>query len=69
MGERKSVGKGTKDFQRKILEAIRIRTLNPKLNRDKGLELDLVWDNLLAIKGGGGKWKFFFDVTKIYDVR
>ena len=42
-----------KDFPRKILEAleaIHIRTLNPKLNRDKGLELDPVWDNLLATK-------------------
>ena len=39
-----------RNFRRKILEAIHIRTLNPKLNRDKGLELDPVWDNLLAIK-------------------
>ena len=39
-----------KDFPRKILKAIHIRTLNPKLNRDEGLELDPVWDNLLATK-------------------
>ena len=35
-----------KDFPRKILEAIHIRTLNQKLNRDKVLELDPVWDDL-----------------------
>ena len=43
-----------KDFPRKILEAIHIRTVNPKLNRDKGLELDPVWDNLLATKDTRG---------------
>ena len=43
-----------RDFPSKILEAIHIRTLNPKLNRDKGLELDPVWDNLLATKDTKG---------------
>ena len=51
LGKRKSIEKRTRDFPRKILEAIQIMILNPKLNRDKGLELDPVWDNLyLAIK-------------------
>ena len=36
-----------KGFSRRILEAIRIRTLKPKLNCDKGLDLDPNWDNLL----------------------
>ena len=36
------------DFPRKIMEAIHTRTLNPKLNRDKGLDLNPVWDNLIA---------------------
>ena len=39
-----------KDFPRRVLEAIHIRTSKPKLNRDKGLEIDPVWDNLLAPK-------------------
>ena len=42
-----------KEFSRRILEAIHIRTLKPKLNRDKGLDLDPIWDNLLMPKGGG----------------
>ena len=45
-------------FPRKILEAIYIRTLNPKLNMGKGLELDPVWDNLLATKETRGQKKF-----------
>ena len=44
-----------KDFPRKILEAIHIKTLNPKLNREKGLELDPVWDNILATKETKGQ--------------
>ena len=42
-----------KEFSRRILEAIHIRTLKPKLNRNKGLDLDPIWDNLLMPKGGG----------------
>ena len=55
-----------RDFPRKILEAIYIRTLNPKLNRDKGLELDpVIWDKAFSHQGDqGAKWKFFPDVTK-----
>ena len=44
----------------KIMEAIHIRTLNPKLNRDKGLDLDLVWDNLLATKETRGPRRNIF---------
>jgi len=40
-----------KDFSRKVLEAIHIRTETPKLNRDKGLDLDPIWDNLLTPRG------------------
>ena len=36
-----------KDFPRKVLEAIHIRKKGPNLNRDKGLDLDPVWDNLI----------------------
>ena len=42
-----------KDFSRKVLEAIHIRTETPKLNRDKGLDLDPNWDNLLMPGGRG----------------
>ena len=35
------------DFSRKILEAIHIRKEKPTLNRDKGLDLDPVWDPVL----------------------
>ena len=40
----------SRDFPRKTWDAIHIRILNPKLNRNKCLELDPVWDNLLATK-------------------
>ena len=40
-----------RDFPREIVEAINIRTLNPKLGRNKELEFDPVWEKLLAIKG------------------
>ena len=36
-----------KDFPRKVLEAIHIRKKGPNLNRDKGLDLNPVWDNLI----------------------
>ena len=42
-----------KEFYKRILEAIHIRTLIPKLNRDKGLDLDPIWDNILMPKRGG----------------
>ena len=31
----------------RVLEAIQIKTKGPNLNRDKGLDLDPVWDTLL----------------------
>ena len=43
----KVLQKETKDFPRKVLEAIHIRKKGPNLNRDKGLDLDPVWDNLV----------------------
>ena len=43
-----------KEFSFRILEAIHIRTWKPKLNRDKELDLDPVWDNLFMRGGGGG---------------
>ncbi len=43
----KILAKEPKDYSRKILEAIHIRQNNPSLNRDKGLELDPVWDRVL----------------------
>ena len=39
--------KEPKDFPRKVLEAIHMRKKGPNLNRDKGLDLDPVWDNLI----------------------
>ena len=38
----KVLEKETKDFPRKVLEAIHIRKKGPNLNRDKGLDLDPV---------------------------
>ena len=43
----KVLEKEPKDFPRKVLEAIHIRKKGPNLNRDKGLDLDPVWDNLI----------------------
>ena len=43
----KVLEKEPKDFPRKVLEAIHIRKKGPNLNRDKGLDLDKVWDNLI----------------------
>ena len=43
----KVLEKETKDFPRKVFEAIYIRKKGPNLNRDKGLDLDPVWDNLV----------------------
>ena len=40
-----------RDIPSKILETIHIRTLIYKLNTDKGLELDPVWNNIFTIKG------------------
>ena len=37
---------------RRVLEAIQIKTKGPNLNRDKGLNLDPVWDTLLQKRGG-----------------
>ena len=53
MGQRKGV-REPKDFPRRVLEAIHIRTAKPRLNRDKGLEIDPVWDNLLLPKDRPG---------------
>ena len=43
----KVLEKEPKDFPRKVLEAIHIRKKGPNLNRDKGLDLDPVWANLI----------------------
>ena len=43
----KILGREPKDFSRKILEAIHIRKEKPALNRDKGMDLDPVWDPFL----------------------
>ncbi len=43
----KVLEKETRDFPRKVLEAIHVRKKGPNLNRDTGLELDKVWANLL----------------------
>ena len=40
----KILAREPKDFSRKILEAIHIRKEKPALNRDKGLDLDPVWN-------------------------
>ena len=42
--------KEPKEFSRRVLEAIHIRKKGPNLNRDTGLDLDPVWDNLLVPK-------------------
>ena len=42
----------SKDFSRRVLEAIQIKSKGPNLNRDKGLDLDPVWDTLLQKRGG-----------------
>ena len=36
----------------RVLEAIQIKTKGPSVNRDKGLDLDPVWDTLLQKRGG-----------------
>ena len=52
----KVLEKETKDFSRKVFEAIHIRKKGPNLNRDEGLDLDPVWDNLVKpIKTRGQK--------------
>ncbi len=43
----KVLEKETRDFPRKVLEAIHIRKKGPNLNRDSGLVFDTVWDFLL----------------------
>ena len=43
----KKLAREPKDFSRKILEAIHISNKKPPLNRDKGLDLDPVWDPVL----------------------
>ena len=42
----------SKEFSRRVLEAIQIKTKGPNLNWDKGLDLDPVWDTLLQKKSG-----------------
>ena len=46
------VERESKDFSRRVLEAIQIKSKGPNLNRDKGLDLDPVWDTLLQKRGG-----------------
>ena len=46
-GNVKVLEKEPKDFPKKVLEAIHIKKKGPNLNRDKGLDLDPVWDNLV----------------------
>ena len=43
----KILAREPKNFSRKTLEAIHIRKEKPALNRDKGLDLDPVWDLVL----------------------
>ena len=43
----KILAREPKDFSRKILKAIHIRKEKPALNRDKGLDLDPVWNPVL----------------------
>ena len=35
-----------------VMKAIQIKSKGPNLNRDKGLDLDPVWDTLLQKRGG-----------------
>ena len=42
----------SKEFSRRVLEAIQIKSKGPNLNRDKGLDLDPVWDTSLQKRGG-----------------
>ena len=44
-----------KEFPRRVREAIYIKKEGPRLNRDKGLDLDPVWDNLLTSQKGRGQ--------------
>ena len=43
----KVLEKETKDFPKKVLEAIHIRKKVPNVNRDKGLDFDPVLDDLV----------------------
>ena len=45
----------SKEFSRRVLEAIQIKTKGPNLNRDKGLDLDPVCLGHLAPKEGRGQ--------------
>ena len=42
----------SKELSHRVLEAIQIKTKGPNLNRDKGMDLDPVWDTLLQKRGG-----------------
>ena len=39
-------------YENTLQEAIKIKSKGPNLNRDKGLDLDPVWDTLLQKRGG-----------------
>ena len=41
------------------------RTLKPKLIRDKRLDLDPIWDNLLMPKGDGATLYHLYDVISL----
>ena len=41
------LAKETKDFPRRVLEAIYIKQQEPSLNRDQGLDLDPIWDPII----------------------
>ena len=51
----KVLEKETKDFPRRVLEAIQIKKQGPSLNRDTGLEFDPVWDNLIKPSSTRGR--------------
>ena len=48
----KVIDRESKEFFRRVLEAIQIESKGPNLVRDKGLDLDPVWDTLLQKRGG-----------------
>ena len=48
----KILKRDSKKLSRWVLKVIQIKTKKPNLNRDKGLDLEPVWDTLLKIRDG-----------------